>query len=90
VFGAASADQLGYSLSTADIAIASVNNYQSGTVYIIFGHSNTIPFNDIDLASSITAAGIGFQVNCRLVFFLYYTVVIKFCKFIDFWSNDKF
>lgn len=40
-----------------------LNRYNAGT-YVIFGHSSTTNYGDIDLVSStFTSSGFGFQVN---------------------------
>ena len=55
--------------SYSDIIIGAVwaspnSRYLAGTSYVIFGHSSTNSYNDIDLASStFTSSGIGFMVD---------------------------
>jgi len=65
----------------------------SDTIYVIFGHSSSIPFLNIDLAHSLSASGTGFSVR-NLLSDSANISMIKFCKFVfrlfflDFWSGN--
>jgi len=71
-----------------DILVGSpLERYYSGIVYVIFGRSYTIPFNDIDVYHSITNAGIGFQVcinvNVNIELKSISNYIYLLCRFLD-------
>ena len=47
-----------------DIAIAIPSaNSRDGMIIVVFGHSMTTPFPDIDLSTNLALAGVGFKVK---------------------------